>query len=866
MLFATHIAALVFRLAFFVFAGTALLALASRRDGPAHVLSIASIAALFASASVVGDAKQAVWLAGVFAALAIVDVLFVRSVPLSKNMFLPVAILAAIGAAVAFDAGDGQGHCRHLLIGCAACAASLLLGRRRLRLASASYPLLLVAAVALCALPLVPGLGHFEYGALVGVRLAGRDFGPAELAKVTLAVALAGYVAANARRVSTLSLRGILPIAAVFSLALGAELLSNDLGTGLVMFSLVGSMFVLFTRRAGAVYGLIMLAAVAALILVSVQFSEHVAARFAVWLDPYVDPQGSGYQLIQIREAVANGGLIGTGLHFGSQFPDVFSAESDGVIAVVVEELGVFGGALVALCIAALCALAVGSARSLARGSVEQNLAVGGACLLAMQSFVILGGSLGVIPLTGVPLPFVSHGGSSLISCLILVGLMGAAMSGGEEVGLTSPQSRHLIAVPALTAAGMAACMIVVAQLQTPLSFCGNSERIFAAGDIVTSDGAVLATTPIEGDDAGKRMYPEEALAPHLAGLYSGGIGHKLGEAGIDPDPLLNLLALPEKSKPTVLTLCSNVQKAAEEQLEGKTGAIVALNSSTGAVIAMASSPSYDPSAEFDPSPTGASYLDRAVGALYAPGSTFKLVTAAAALDAGCVDTSAVLEGNTFTLNDGRKVANDGNEKFGGITLADALRLSSNTAFADLALTMGSDLISEKAMKLGFGTDMAGIPGAATSSFAPPASDYSLAWSAVGQPVVDGNSERGPRATVVQMCSVMAAIANGGIWNEPYVVASSPLIPKRPEGVRAMAPETAEALWGMLAQEDDGTGFPVAGKTGTAEEGAGTTCWYVCASGGVAVACAIESDEGEYGATEAMPRAEAVLRAALAQN
>lgn len=486
MLVATHAAALVFRLVFFALSGAAMLALINRRDTSAHVISFASIAALFTSASVVGDEKQAVWLAGVFAALAVVDALFVRKVFPAKNMFLPVAILTAIGAAVAFDAGSGPGHCGHLLIGCAACAASLFLGRRRLRLSSASYPLLLAATVALCALPLVPGLGHFEYGALVGVRLAGHDFAPAELAKVTLAVALAGYIAANARRISTLSLRGILPIAIMFSLALVAELLSNDLGTGLVMFSLVGSMFVLFTRRAGAVYGLIMLAAVAALILASIQLSEHVAARFAVWLDPYVDPQASGYQLIQIREAVANGGLIGTGLHFGSQFPDVFSAESDGVIAVVVEELGVLGGALVALCISVFCALTVGAARRLPKGSVEQNLTVGGSCLLATQSFVILGGSLGVIPLTGVPLLFVSHGGSSLLSCLILLGLMGAAVSSAEEVESASPKSRHLMAVPALATVGMIACLIAIAQLQTPWPSAGaasGSSRLATSWD-----------------------------------------------------------------------------------------------------------------------------------------------------------------------------------------------------------------------------------------------------------------------------------------------------------------------------------------------------------------------------------------------
>lgn len=865
MLVTTHLAALVFRLAFFVFTTMTVLAVVRNKGVSAHVLAFASIAALYASGVLVGSTEQATLLTLVLAALVITDVLFVRSVPTCKYLFLPVAFLAAVGCAVAFDTGDGSKHCEHLLIGCLACATALILGRRYLRMATAAYPLMLAATVALCALPLVPGLGNYKYGALVGVNLAGHEFGPAELAKVTLAIALAGYLAANARRVSTLSIRGILPIAVVFAFALGAELLANDLGTGLVMFSLVGSMFVLFSRKAGPVYGLVMLAAVVTLVFIAVQTSGHIADRFAAWHDPYSDPLESGYQLIQIREAVANGGLVGTGLHFGSEFVDVFSVESDGVIAVVVEELGVLGGGIVVLCVAGFCGLVVGATRKLPKGSAEQNLAVGGSCLLAAQSFVILGGSLGVIPLTGVPLPFVSHGGSSLISCLILVGLVGASLASASERE-PAPGTRHLAAVPAAAAAGMVACLAAVIQLQTPMALCGEAQRVFAPGDVLTSDGVVLATTPLEGDDAGKRLYPAGNLASHLVGPYSCGIDYELGEADLEHNPLLNLLALPEKTDPTVLTVRSDVQRASETQLEGKTGAIVAMDVESGAVLAMAAGPSYDPGAEYDPDPRDASYLNRAASVLYSPGSTFKLVSTAAALDAGGAGPDTVLEGDTLSLPDGHEVVNDEEEQYGRITLTDALRLSANTAFADLALGTGAQPMLEKARALGFGTAPMGIPGATASTFTAPVSDYSLAWSSIGQPVVDGSVECGPRATATQMCSVMATIANGGIRNEPYAVAAGPLATERGDGVQAIAPKTAAALWNMLLQEDIDTGSPVAGKTGTAQEGEGTTCWYVCASEGVAVACCVEADESGYGATEAKPRAEAVLQAALAQN
>ena len=158
---------------------------------------------------------------------------------------------------------------------------------------------------------------------------------------------------------------------------------------------------------------------------------SHVRQRVAIWQNPLADPEGAGYQLIQGLNAMARGGIWGVGLGRGNP-ASIPVCESDFIFAVLCEQFGLFFAGCVLLVYAALIWRAASVACS-SLSSFHSLLAIGEAIMLGLQTFVIIGGVLGMIPLTGVTLPFISYGGSSLISSLCLTGLVQGVESINEE-------------------------------------------------------------------------------------------------------------------------------------------------------------------------------------------------------------------------------------------------------------------------------------------------------------------------------------------------------------------------------------------------------------------------------------------------
>jgi peptidoglycan glycosyltransferase len=347
-----------------------------------------------------------------------------------------------------------------------------------------------------------------------------------------------------------------------------------------------------------------------------------------------------------------------------------------------------------------------------------------------------------------------------------------------------------------------------------------------------------------------------------------------------------------------VLTLNPRAQRAAFDGLKGKVGAVVALDPRTGAVLAMASSPSYDPSVLTTHRRTqittsygllqdnpGDPLLNRAVQQTYPPGSTFKLITAAAALRAGLTPSTRIpsptvlnLPGTTADLgNFGREHCGDGRTT----TFADALRISCNTAFGGLGLRLGADALRRQAEAFGFGGDTLHVPQrVATSVFPDQLTRAQVAQSAIGQYDV--------RVTPLQMAMVVAAIANGGDLMKPYVVKEvdapdlSQLSVTTPEVLRhavsAAIARTLTTMMELVVNHGTGTraripGVRVAGKTGTAQHQVGQPphAWFVgfapADNPTVAVAVLIENG-GNFGSDAtggkvAAPIAKAVMEAVL---
>ena len=346
------------------------------------------------------------------------------------------------------------------------------------------------------------------------------------------------------------------------------------------------------------------------------------------------------------------------------------------------------------------------------------------------------------------------------------------------------------------------------------------------------------------------------------------------------------------------LTIDPVLQQAAWDALGDQRGAVVALDTQTGAILAMVSKPSYDPNAlaghdlaavtqawtalQADPSRP---MDNRALGGItYPPGSTFKLITAAAALESGMTpDTPLVapteldLPLTTATLHNFGGAACSGT---GAITLRDALRISCNTAFAQLGMDLGADALRAQAEAFGFDTPL-NVPMKVTESHFPADPDApQTALSAIGQFEV--------RVTPLQMAMVSAAIANGGVPMRPYLVqavrSSDLTVVDQTEPTelgRAVSAGTAAALRDMMVGVvANGTGraaqiagIQVAGKTGTAQtsEDAAPHAWFTAFAPAdaprVAVAVIVENggsmgNEATGGAVAA-PIARAVIEAAL---
>lgn len=287
-----------------------------------------------------------------------------------------------------------------------------------------------LAALLLLLLPMLPLIGHSEGGAQVWVKLGFFSFQPGEIAKILLAIFFAGYLVRNADALSMVGKkvlgvrfprgRDLGPLIVFWLLAMAVLVFQRDLGTSLLYFGLFLSMIYVATGRIGWVIlgvGLFLAGGI-----IASQTLEYVGNRFANWLDPFADPLGASYQLVQGLFGMANGGMTGAG--WGQGFPsDTPVAESDYIFASLGEELGLIG----LFVILSVYMLLV--ARALRIGFAGQDdfsklLATGLGFAIALQVFVVVGGVTRVIPLTGLTLPFLAAGGSSLVSNWIIIALL----------------------------------------------------------------------------------------------------------------------------------------------------------------------------------------------------------------------------------------------------------------------------------------------------------------------------------------------------------------------------------------------------------------------------------------------------------
>ncbi len=372
---------------------------------------------------------------GVLALLAHLAVRF--RAPYADPLFLPIALLLnGIGLVLIYrldlEAPGDRAAPAQLVwstLGVALFIAAVVLLRDHRLLQRYAY----LSVAASLALMLVPILFPAVNGAKIWIRVSGFSFQPGEFAKILLAVFFAAYLAANrnalayaGRRVWRLQLptgRVLGPIVAIWLLSVCVLVLERDLGTSLLFFGLFVIMLYVATGRTGWIAVGLLLAAAGAFAVGSLE--PHVHSRVEDWLNPFATIEaghGPG-QLAQSLFAFAAGGMLGTGLGLGHSVLIGFAAKSDFILATAGEELGLIGLTAIFLLYALLVARGYRAGLAL-RDPFGRLLATGLASILALQVFVIAGGVMGLIPLTGMAMPFLAQGGSSVVTNWIIVALL----------------------------------------------------------------------------------------------------------------------------------------------------------------------------------------------------------------------------------------------------------------------------------------------------------------------------------------------------------------------------------------------------------------------------------------------------------
>ncbi|MEV6248390.1 FtsW/RodA/SpoVE family cell cycle protein [Streptomyces sp. NPDC051742] len=290
-----------------------------------------------------------------------------------------------------------------------------------------------VSVAAALGLMILPIFFPAVNGARIWIRIGGLSFQPGEFAKILLAVFFAAYLAANrnalaytGRRIWKFQFpagRVLGPIVAIWLLSVGVLVLERDLGTSLLFFGLFVIMLYVATGRIGWIAVGLVLASAGAFLVGSLE--PHVHSRVQDWLDPYASIRagdGPG-QLAQSLFSFAAGGMLGSGLGLGHSVLIGFAVKSDFILATAGEELGLVGLTALFLLYALLVARGYRAGLSL-RDPFGRLLAIGLASIVALQVFVIAGGVMGLIPLTGMAMPFLAQGGSSVVTNWVIVALL----------------------------------------------------------------------------------------------------------------------------------------------------------------------------------------------------------------------------------------------------------------------------------------------------------------------------------------------------------------------------------------------------------------------------------------------------------
>lgn len=404
---------------------------------------------------------------GSFLALFVVAHLAIRRyAPYADPLLLPVIAVInglglvmihrldlANGGQLPYDGPSAGQQTLWTLIGVGAFTAVVVLLKDHRQLSSYGYVCGLTGLILLAIPALLPSRFSEAGGAKIWIRLPGFSIQPAEFSKILLLIFFASVLvskrdlfASAGTHVLGMDLprpRDLAPLLAAWAISVGVMIFEKDLGTSLLLYaSFLVMVYIATERFSWVVIGLALFAAGA---VVAYHLFGHVRVRVQTWLDPFADPDGAGYQMVQSMFSFATGGVFGTGLGNG-QPGNVPAASTDFIIAAIGEELGLVGLAGVLMLYTIVIVRGLRTAIAV-RDSFGKLLAAGLASTLAIQLFIVVGGVTKLIPLTGLTTPWLSYGGSSLLANYVLLALLVRISHAARRPIVTGPIPQQPIAV-----------------------------------------------------------------------------------------------------------------------------------------------------------------------------------------------------------------------------------------------------------------------------------------------------------------------------------------------------------------------------------------------------------------------------------
>ncbi len=711
----------------------------------------------------------------------------------------------------------------------------------------------LTAGLALTAATLFLGTSPEGVGPRLWLGWGGVYLQPSEPLKLLLVVYLAAYLADrmpaagggnNGAARSRLSLYTLGPTIILTGLALLLLIVQRDLGTASLFFFLYAAVVYIATAD-WRIPAFSLLALIASGIAGYAMF-DVVQLRIEAWVNPWLDPSGRSYQIVQSLLAVANGGLIGRGPGLGN--PGLVPiSHSDFIFSAISEEFGLIG-AIAMLAILGLLLVRGLRAALYAPDVYRRLLAAGLTIHLTAQSIVIIGGTLRLLPLTGVTLPFVSYGGSSLLVAFIELLCLLQISAAASELPIPSnglSVYRHLAAAAllVLAAAGLIAGWWAFWRGPDLLVRSDNARRSIAdrfvpRGAILERGNQPLAETQGQPGDL-LRVYPYAPLGPivgYTDPVYGqSGLEFSLDAylRGLQGYPALTiwqnhlLYGMPPEGLDVRLSLDLPLQQAADQALSGQTGALVLLNAQSGEILAMATAPTFDANSlqadwESLVQDASAPLFNRAADGLYPSGTALgPFLMAAASQQSGLPSLPLTF---TYTL-DGSIL--DCTSQPAEATWGAAIANGCPASTAILAETLGSAAFLDFLDNLGLFTAPQIRLSAQTGS--PPESSTAAARLLLSQ----ANTSTGTSIMVspLQMALAAAVLSNQGIRPAPLLVmgVDTPqsgwvMLPSLADPVEVISPQTARAATRELAEST----LPIWQTTAciryTAVEG---VCWYL---------------------------------------